>query len=226
MTLGELVWDELAWAPLSDGRRMVLRRRGRELEILAGGLMLMSTAEHGSEEELALEGCRGLRDEAVVLVGGLGLGYTLRATLDALGPDATVVQAELLPAIVEWNRGVLGPLAGHPLKDPRVQLAVGDVAETIRASPGRFDAILLDVDNGPKAFTEEVNGSLYGNEGLRALKAALRPDGVLAVWSAWPDRKFVHRLAHLGFDAYAHSAPARGKDGGREHVIFVGRLGR
>jgi spermidine synthase len=222
--LGELVWDELGSAPLSDGRRMVLRRRGRELEILAGGLMLMSTEAHGSEEELALEGCKGLRDDAVVLVGGLGLGYTLRATLDALSPEATVVQAELLPAIVEWNRGVLGPLADHPLKDPRVELAMGDIAETVRASPGRFDAILLDVDNGPRAFTEEGNGGLYGMAGLKVLKAALRPKGVLGVWSAWPDRKFLHRLKHLGFDAYAHSAPARGKGGGREHLILMGRL--
>lgn len=223
--LGEKVWDELASAPLPDGKHMVLRRRGRELEIIAGGLMLMSTQEHGSEEELARLGCRGLPDDAVVLVGGLGLGFTLRATLDAVGPEATVVQAELLPAIVEWNRGVLGPLAGHPLKDARVELAMGDVADTIRASPRRFHAILLDVDNGPRAFTQDGNGGLYGDQGLMELKTALRPDGVLAVWSAWPDRKFVHRLRHMGFEAEDHVVSARGKGGGREHVIFLGRLG-
>ncbi len=202
---------------------MVLRRRGHELEIVAGGLLLMSTQEHGSEEAMARMGCRDLRADATVLVGGLGLGYTLRATLDAVGPEATVVQAELLPAIVDWNHGVLGPLAGHPLRDPRVELAVGDVADTIRASAGRFDAILLDVDNGPKAFTQPGNHGLYGDRGLAELLAALRPGGVLAVWSAWPDRKFVHRMRHAGFEARDFAVPARGKLGGREHVIFFGR---
>lgn len=222
--LGEPVWEELDRAALPDGKDMVLRRRGRELEIVAGGLMLMSTQEHGSEEALAQLGCRGVPADATVLVGGLGLGFTLRATLDAVGPEATVVQAELLDAIVAWNRGILGPLAGHPLRDPRVELAMGDVAVTLRASPGRFHAILLDVDNGPRAFTQDGNGGLYGDEGLRQIAAALRPGGTLAVWSAWPDRKFLHRLEHAGFDAGDHVVPARGKKGGREHVIFVGRL--
>jgi spermidine synthase len=224
MFLGEPVWEELDRAALPDGKAMVLRRRGRDLEIVAGGLMLMSTQEHGSEEALAALGCRGLPDDATVLVGGLGLGFTLRATLDACGAAATVVQAELLPAIVAWNRGLLGPLAGHPLRDPRVELAMGDVADTLRASPGRFHAILLDVDNGPRAFTQDGNDGLYGDAGLAQIAAALRPGGVLAVWSAWPDRKFLHRLAHAGFEADDHVVPARGKKGGRDHVIFVGRL--
>ena len=223
MDNGTLAWEEVARAHLPDGVLMDLRRQGGTFEICADGLLLMSTQEHGSEEALALVGCEGLVGESTVLVGGLGLGYTLRATLNALDEDATVVVGEILPAIVEWNQGPLGHLADHPLFDPRVLLEMGDVGETIRRSPGRFDAMLLDVDNGPKAFTQAANAGLYGDEGLAECYAALKPGGVLAVWSAWDDKKFEHRLAFAGFLASVRHVPARLKKGGKDHTIFVGR---
>jgi spermidine synthase len=223
MQEGQRMWDELASARLPDGNMMMLYRRDHEYEICTGGLLLMSNQAYGSEEALATIGCRGLEGERTVLVGGLGLGYTLRATLDMLDEGATVVLAELLPAIVEWNREMLGHLADHPLTDPRVEMAIGDVAETIRRSEGRFDAMLLDVDNGPKAFTQSSNASLYGDQGLAEMFAALKPGGVLAVWSAWADRKFEHRLKYTGFLTEVHKVPARLKKGGPEHTIFLGR---
>ena len=160
-----------------------------------------------------------------MLVGGLGMGFTLRATLDLLPPDATVVVAELVPAVVEWNRGPLGPLAGHPLKDPRVRVEVGDVGgDASRRARERFDAILLDVDNGPAAFTAAHNAGLYDNAGVAAARAALRSGGVLAVWSAWEDRKFEQRLRYAGFTVEVERVRARLKKGGPRHTIFLGRL--
>ena len=205
---------------------MTLMRRDRELVILANGKPLMSSRMHGSEEGLAVSACRHARTKAdpCVLVGGLGMGFTLRATLDVLPPGAVVVVAELVPAVVEWNRGPLGPLAGHPLTDRRVQVDVGDVADTLRASPGRFDAVLLDVDNGPAAFTSAGNAGLYDDRGVAAARAALKAGGVLAVWSAWDDRKFEHRLRHGGFTVEVERMRARLKKGGPRHTIFLGRL--
>jgi spermidine synthase len=156
-----------------------------------------------------------------VLVGGLGMGFTLRATLDLLPPDATVVVAELVPAVAEWNRGPLGPLARHPLADPRVRLELCDVADLLRANPGAFDAVLLDVDNGPKAFTARGNAGLYDDRGVAAARAALRPEGTLAVWSAWDDRHFEHRLRHGGFTVEVERVRGRGKQGGPRHTLFL-----
>jgi spermidine synthase len=186
----------------------------------------MSSRMHGSEEALAAFGCRRARllDEPCVLVGGLGMGFTLRATLDLLPPAATVVVAELVPAVVEWNRGELGPLAGHPLQDARVRIEIGDVAGVIRASADRFDAMLLDVDNGPAAFTATDNTGLYDDRGLAAARAALKPQGILAVWSAWDDRRFEQRLRHGGFTVEVERVRARLKKGGPRHTIFLGHL--
>ena len=169
--------------------------------ILANGKSLMSSLMHGSEEALAIRACERARNETqpCVLVGGLGMGFTLRATLDALPSDATVIVSELVPAVVEWNRGPLGPLAEHPLRDRRVRVEVRDVAETLRSSPGRFDAVVLDVDNGPVAFTESGNAGLYDDRGLATARAALKREGVLAVWSAWDNRKFEQRMRYGGF---------------------------
>jgi spermidine synthase len=184
----------------------------------------MSSRMKGSEEALASIGCHRARslESPCVLVGGLGMGFTLRATLDALPPAATVIVAELMPAVVTWNRGPLGPLAQHPLADRRVQVAVGDIAILLRDAKSRFDAILLDVDNGPAAFTQEANAGLYDNAGLSMIRAALRDAGVLAVWSAWDDRKFEHRLRHHAFTVETHHVRARLKQGGPRHTIFVG----
>jgi spermidine synthase len=217
-------WILLGESHTPDGTRLTLMTRDREHVIFADGKMLMSSRMHGSEEALATVACAHITSAEAprVLVGGLGLGYTLRATLDVLPAGATVVVGELVPGVVEWNRGPLGPLANHPLADPRVEVALGDVAVTIRQDTQGFDAILLDVDNGPDAFTSTLNTSLYNNQGVTQAKAALRPGGVLAVWSAWEDRKFEQRLRWAGFTVKVHRVRARLKQGGPRHTIFVG----
>jgi spermidine synthase len=201
-----------------------LTRRDNEYIILANGKSLMSSRMHGSEEALATLGCQRMRtlEQPCVLIGGLGMGFTLRATLDLLPPDAMVVVAEMVPAVVEWNRGPLGPLAGHPLKDKRVRIEMGDVAVTLRSGPGKFDAVLLDVDNGPTAFTASDNAWLYDDRGIAAARAALKMDGVLAVWSARDDQKFEKRLRYGRFAVQVERVRGRLKKGGPHHTIFLG----
>ena len=217
-------WELLGRTATPEGDTLTLMQRSGEIVILANGRSLMSSRMHGSEEALAAFGCRRARllSSPAVLVGGLGMGFTLRATLDLLPPTSTVVVSELLDAIVEWNRDTLGPLAGHPLDDPRVDVEVGDVRRTLRRSPGRFDAILLDVDNGPAAFTAPGNAELYSDAGLGAIRAALAPGGVVAVWSAREDRKFEQRLRYGGFTVHVERVRARLKKGGPRHTIFLG----
>ena len=218
-------WELLGETRTPDGKSLALTRRGNEYVIHADGKSLMSSRMHGSEEALAVFACRqlGARAEPCVLIGGLGMGFTLRATLDLLPRDATVVVAELVPAVVAWNRGPLGPLAGHPLADERVRLEVCDVADVLRASRDVFDAVLFDVDNGPRAFTARDNSGLYDDRGLAAARAALEPDGTLAVWSAWDDRKFEQRLRHAGFEVEVKRVRGRLKKGGPVHTIFLAR---
>jgi spermidine synthase len=217
-------WELLGETRTPDGSLMALMRRDREHVILANGKPLMSSLTHGSEEALATIACKRARTLRApsVLLGGLGMGFTLRATLDVLPPDATVIVAELLPAVVEWNRGPLAPLAGEPLKDRRVRVLLDDVAVAVQAIPGRFDAVLLDVDNGPCAFTESANARLYTDHGLAMTRAALKSDGVLAVWSAWDDRKFEQRMRYNGFRVEVTRVRARLKKGGTRHTIFLG----
>jgi spermidine synthase len=166
---------------------MKLARRGDEYLILAAGATLMSSRTHASEETLSTLACKtaSTLKQPTVLVGGLGMGFTLRAALDLLSPHASIVVAELVPAVVAWNRGPLGHLAGHPLNDHRVRIEIADVAATLNSSPAQFDVIILDVDNGPAAFTASHNTRLYDDGGLAAARAALKEGGVLAVWSAW-----------------------------------------
>ncbi len=218
-------WELLGETCTPDGHDVRLLRRDDEHVILVDGKTLMSSRAHGSEDALATLACQHARrvEQPRVLVGGLGMGFTLRATLDLLPPAAIVTVVELLPAVVEWNRGPLGPLAGHPLDDARVRTEVGDVGSTLRTcEPCGFDAILLDVDNGPAAFTASANGGLYDNRGVAAAYAALRSGGVLAVWSAWEDRKFEQRLRFYGFVVEVAHVRARLKKGGSRHTIFVG----
>jgi spermidine synthase len=217
-------WVSIGATITPDGTSLTLTRHTSEYVILANGKSLMSSRMHGSEEAMAAFACRRARTlkQPCVLVGGLGMGFTLRATLDLLPPDATVVVAELVPAVVEWNQGPLGPLAAHPLNDTRVVVEMGDVAETLRSSRGRFDVVLLDVDNGPAAFTESHNAGLYDNRGVAAAHAALKRNGVLAVWSAWDDRKFEQRLRHAGFRVEVERVRGRLKKGGPRHTIFLG----
>jgi spermidine synthase len=217
-------WELLAETSTPDGADMRLTRQGDEHVILVNGRTLMSSRMHGSEEALAAIGCRHARklERPRVLVGGLGMGFTLRATLDLLPAEAKVRVVELVPAIVDWNRGPLGPIAGHPLSDSRVRVEVADVGFTLRANPAGFDAILLDVDNGPSALTSPANDGLYNNSGVTAAYAALRPGGALAVWSAWEDRKFEQRLHFHGFEVQVDRVRARLKKGGARHTIFLG----
>jgi spermidine synthase len=207
-----------------DGTDMKLIRRGDEYLILADGAILMSSRMHGSEEALATFACQRVRtlERPSVLVGGLGMGFTLRATLDLLSPDATVVVAELVPAVVEWSHGPLGPLAGHPLEDKRVRVERGDVALVLSSRLGPFDAVLLDVDNGPAAFTASSNAGLYDDRGVAAAHAALTMNGVLAVWATREDRKFVQRLRDGGFSVEVQRVRGRLKSGGPHHTIFLG----
>lgn len=218
-------WEQLGQALARDGTVLKLVRRGDEYIILANGKSLMSSRMHGSEEALATLACRNARQLArpSVLVGGLGMGFTLRATLDLLPPEATVVVAEVVPAVVEWNRGPLAELAGAPLEDARVRVEVEDVAVTLRGLAERFDAVLLDVDNGPSGFAAADNDRLYDDSGIAAAFAALRMDGVLAVWSAREDRKFEQRLRHGRFEVEIEHVRARLKGGGPRHTIFLGR---
>jgi spermidine synthase len=220
-------WNLLGKTTTPSGDEMALMHRPGEHLILAGGKPLMSSRMHGSEEAMADMACRQARTLAapVVLVGGLGMGFTLRATLDLLPFDATVVVAELVAGVVEWNQGPLGHLADHPLKDRRVQVEVTPVDHLLRATKARFDVVLLDVDNGPSAFTTVGNEWLYGDGGLAAIKRALRAGGMLAVWSAHEDRRFEQRMKYAGFWVSVERVRARLKKGGPHHVIFLGQLG-
>jgi spermidine synthase len=211
-----------------DGRELVLSRRGDVFHIHIDRYELMASRAHGSEEELARLALSALGPRAAstaaprVLIGGLGMGFTLRAALDALGdqPGAVVDIAEVFPAVVVWNRGPLAPLARHPLADPRVNVMEADVADVVAAAAGRYDAVLLDVDNGPEALTLESNHRLYAPAGLRRLLAALAPGGVLAVWSTDDDPRFAHRLRETGFTVTTRHVRARAGRGER-HVVFV-----
>jgi spermidine synthase len=217
-------WELLGETRAPDGTDIRLTRHADEYLILANGKPLMSSRLHGSEEALATLACgnTGVPDRPRVLVGGLGMGFTLRAVLDALPPEAVVTVAELLPAVIDWNRKFLGALAAYPLKDARVRIQIADVGFTLRANPGGFNVVLLDVDNGPAAFTAITNSGLYDNGGVVAAHTALRPLGTLAVWSAWEDRKFEQRLRFHGFDVKVIRVRARLKKGGPRHTIFLG----
>lgn len=184
-----------------DGGALRLSRRGAEFTLRVHDTELMSSASHESEDRLAQAVCEKLAgiENPTVLIGGLGMGYTLAAALKALGPKAEVIVAELIPSVVSWNRGPLAHLAGNPLSDARVQVRQEDVALSFKGSHQAFDAIILDVDNGPEALTRDSNNWLYGEDGLAAAYAALRPNGILAVWSSTPEKSFTMRLWKLGF---------------------------
>lgn len=221
-----LPWQIVDRAAGPDGAEWTLARRGDEWVIRAAGRVLMSSRQHGSEEALAALALARMPRPRAVLVGGLGLGFTLRAALDRLPPDARVVVVELVPALAAWNRDHVGHLAGRPLGDPRTRLQHGDVLGRIAEAKGAYDAILLDVDNGPSALSDAANAALYGDRGVRACRDALRTGGALAVWSAGPDERYRARLEAAGLEAELHTVPARGGTSrGVRHVVFVGRRG-
>lgn len=217
-----LPWKKLDSAREPSGGELVLWNRGHEFAIRIDGQDLMGSGSYHSEEVLAVRGCQGLENMpgARVLVGGLGMGFTLKAALDVLGPDAEVDVAELVPAVVEWNRGPIAHLAGRPLEDPRVRVLQGDVGKILADTRSFYDAILLDVDNGPEALTCASNKGLYGPGGIARSARALRRDGVLAVWSVNDDRGFTERLQRCGFRTRTERVSAR-PGGGKRHTLWL-----
>ena len=208
--------------PGGDGE-LRLMRRGAEFAIMLGQNQLMNSRLSGSEQALATIACGKIKSlkRPHLLIGGLGMGFTLRAALAVLGTEALVVVAELIPAVLQWARGPMAEIFGDSLTDPRVSLREADVAELIRSSPSAYDAILLDVDNGPDGLTRDANNALYDSSGLRAAHAALRPRGVLAVWSSGPDPKFTKRLREAGFEVEEIKVRANGTRGGARHMIWI-----
>ena len=215
-------WVELGRAETAGGDNLVLRRCRDLFEIRCNGWELMSNRAHHSEEAMARLATARLATAAPrVLVAGLGMGFTLRAVLDALPADAQAVVAELLPEVIAWNRGPLAPLAARPLEDSRVVVRCCDVHDLLRASRGEFDLILMDVDNGPDHVMLPGNRSLYRDAGLRLIRAALRPAGLLAVWSAARSPPFEQRLRAHGLRWDAVDLPARGLPGDPMHTVYL-----
>jgi spermidine synthase len=205
------------------GGDLRLMKRGGEFSIMLGTNELMNSRLSGSEEALASLSCLRIRgrERPQMLIGGLGMGFTLRAALAELGADARIVVAELVPAVVAWARGPMAEVFGGSLADPRVSICEADVGQLIASGRSIYDAILLDVDNGPEGLTREANDRLYDVRGLGAAQAALKPGGVLAVWSSAPNRVFAQRLRRTGFDVEEVGVRANGKRGGARHVIWI-----
>ena len=217
-----LPWVELGRAKVPGGGEFRLMQRGQEFTIFAGTIGLMSSRQSGSEEAMAKIAAEriGDRPKARVLIGGLGMGFTLRRTLADFGPDAEIIVAELVPEIAgAWARGPLAEVHGLSLDDPRLSLRIGDVGAVM--ADGKFDAILLDVDNGPEGLSRPGNDALYSHAGIARAKNALKPGGILAVWSVAPDAHFTKRLQQSGLKVEELKARAHGGKGAR-HVIWVG----
>ncbi len=217
-------WKHLDTATVPDGGgELRLMQRGSDFSIRAGTKELMTSRLTGSEEALATITCLRLRGRTKphILIGGLGMGFTLRAALASLGADAQVSVAELVPAVVAWARGPMAPIFGASLDDPRVIIHETDVSRLIRSARSVYDAILLDVDNGPEGLTRADNDRIYDTEGLGAARTALRPGGILAVWSSGPDSRFTKRLRSTGYEVNEVAVRANGKQGGSRHMIWI-----
>src|SRR5450631_4426699 len=216
-------WEHIGTARVPGADvELRLMRRGTDFSMMLGQNELMSSRLSGSEAALATLACR--RIEAVerphLLIGGLGMGFTLRAALAVLGAEARIVVAELVPAVIAWARGPMADLFGDSLEDPRASILSADVVEVIQSQPSAFDAILLDVDNGPEALIRKANDALYNPSGLKAIHRALRPGGVLAVWSSGPNGSFSRRLHDAGFEVNEVGVRATTKRSGAHHVIW------
>ncbi|WP_300460416.1 hypothetical protein [Desulfobacula sp.] len=219
-------WEEIDRARIPGQEDILtLAKRGTEFSIRISGTELMNSRCHGSEEALAELTCSrikhtpGLR----ILIGGLGMGYTLSAALEHSTPDTRITVSELLPAVVAWNRDYLGHLAGMPLDDPRVSVREEDVAKTIRKEKAAWDAILLDVDNGPEGLTRRANDRLYAGPGLELSFFALRPGGILAIWSSGTNDVFTRRLKRTGFATQPITTRARKSGKGGRHTIWLAK---
>lgn len=216
-------WVRLDAVKLEDGVELKLMRRGSEFSIMLGSNELMNSRLSGSEEALAnlvtarLEGSSAPR----MLIGGLGMGFTLRAALENLGKDAAITVAELVPQVIAWAKGSMAPVFGDCLDDPRVSIHQGDVGELIRGSDHAWDAILLDVDNGPDGLTRQGNDALYSAQGLAIANRALLPGGIFSVWSSAPDPAFTRRLKQAGFAVAEVPTRASTKKRGARHMIWV-----
>jgi spermidine synthase len=221
-------WSLLDTAQIpGGGDELRLLRRGAEFSIKLGNNELMNSRLSATEQALATIACEKIRARARprILIGGLGMGFTLRAALVVLGQQAQIIVAELVPAVVAWARGPMAELFGNSLADPRVRIKETDVGDLIRSGRSAYDAILLDVDNGPEGMTREANDRLYDLDGLAAAYMALRPGGVLAIWSSRPDPKFTQRLRKIGFAVIENPVRAKGPQGGAQHFIWTAMRG-
>lgn len=218
-------WETLDSAPLPGGGELRLKRRGAEFSIMLGTNELMNSRLSGSEEALAGLAAERLagRKAPRILIGGLGMGFTLRAALASFDTDARIIVAELVPKVVDWALGPMAGLFAGCLDDARVSVTVADVGALIAAAPAEYDAILLDVDNGPDGLTVAGNDALYGEAGLAVTRAALNPGGVLAVWSQGPDRSFTQRLKRAGFAVEEVTVRAGRGGRGKRHVIWLAK---
>jgi spermidine synthase len=217
-------WSLLDKAQIpGGGGELRLMRRGTEFSIMLGQNELMNSRRSGSEEALATIACERIqgRNRPQILIGGLGMGFTLRAALAVLGTEARIIVAELVPAVLAWSRSLMVEVFGKSLIDPRVSVRISDVGDLIRPGRSKFDAILLDVDNGPEGLTRKGNDTLYDLEGLSAARATLCPGGILAVWSSGPDLNFTRRLRKAGFNVDEVRVRANGSRGGPRHIIWI-----
>lgn len=220
-------WTHLDTAQIpNDGGELKLSQRGDEFSIKLSGIRgeLMNSRVYNSEKVLSQLGCAHIKPhyDAQILVGGLGMGYTLAAALKAVNSHSQVTVAELIPQVVEWNQGPLGNCAGNPLQDPRTKVHLGDVKELLTTREPTFDAILLDVDNGPEGLTKSDNNWIYSEEGLKDIYDTLLPNGMLAIWSAGPDYLFTVRLKKIGYRVDTRIVRARPGKGSR-HTIFLAK---
>lgn len=225
-------WTHLGLAQIpNNGGELELTQRDKEFSIHLKGARgeLMNSRMHSSEVALSDLGCAHIKntENAKVLVGGMGMGFTLAAALKATTESSKVVVAELVPDVIEWNKGPLGECAGYPINDDRVIVHLGDVAELFKAKPGKerqpeFDSILLDVDNGPEGFTHGDNNNIYSLNSLMAISQTLKSGGVLAVWSAWHDPKFTTQLKKAKYKVETKTVRAH-KGKGARHTIYLAK---
>jgi len=216
-------WQQIDTARVPGAEvELRLMRRGAEFSMMLGQNELMNSRLIGSEQALATLACK--RIEAVkrphLLIGGLGMGFTLRAALAVLGSEARIVVAELVPAVIDWARGPMAEVFGDSLADPRASIRSADVLDVIQSHISAFDAILLDVDNGPEGLIRRANDALYDSKGLKAIRRALRPGGVLAVWSSGPNPAFSKRLRAAGFEVNEVALRATARRAGARHLIW------